>query len=356
VIRRIALTGTPAHRGAAHGSAYPAQLRDYTNERVALSGSDKWSGRSASTDEMLALAARMLPAHEAYAPHLYEEMVAMATAGDISAEEAVIVGGFTDFTDVVRGVLGVAPQEDNCTAVLVPAAAGEAGQGLYAQTWDMHDTATPYVVMLEVDADPGPAALVFTTIGCVGQIGMNEAGICVGINNLTAAAGQIGVTWPFVVRTVLEQIDLDDAVKAVVDAPLAGAHNFMLMDRTGRGINIEAMPQRSVVTEVTAVPFVHTNHVLDPELAQLEAKRAGALLESSASRLQRGRAHMARVPIGAADLMEMTRDPDAICQVAAPPYNIESCGAAVMRPATGDLWAVWGRPDQNEYESMRVGG
>ena len=33
---------------------------------------------------------------------------------------------------------------------------------------------------------------------------------------------------------------------------------------------------------------------------------------------------------------------------------MESSGAAIMRPATGELWAVWGLPAENEYESFRL--
>jgi isopenicillin-N N-acyltransferase-like protein len=51
--------------------------------------------------------------------------------------------------------------------------------------------------------------------------------------------------------------------------------------------------------------------------------------------------------------MEWTRDPEAICQRSKPPFHIESSGAVVMRPASGDLWAVWGLPAENEYEHFR---
>jgi hypothetical protein len=53
--------------------------------------------------------------------------------------------------------------------------------------------------------------------------------------------------------------------------------------------------------------------------------------------------------------MQMTRDPQAICQRSRPPYHLESSGAMVMRPATGELWAVWGLPSENEYERFELG-
>ncbi len=48
------------------------------------------------------------------------------------------------------------------------------GAGFLAQTWDMHDSATEHVTLIRVAPDSGPAALVFTTVGCLGQIGMNR--------------------------------------------------------------------------------------------------------------------------------------------------------------------------------------
>jgi len=54
-----------------------------------------------------------------------------------------------------------------------------------------------------------------------------------------------------------------------------------------------------------------------------------------------------------AGLTALTRDPD-VCQRARPPFNIESSGAVIMRPATGDFWAVSGSPADHEYEHLRL--
>ena len=59
---------------------------------------------------------------------------------------------------------------------------------------------------------------------------MNQAGIAIGINNLTATNGRVGVTWPFVVRKALAQTSIDDALVVVLEAELAGAHNYLLFD------------------------------------------------------------------------------------------------------------------------------
>ena len=35
---------------------------------------------------------------------------------------------------------------------------------------------------------------------------------------------------------------------------------------------------------------------------------------------------------------------------------VESSGAAVMRPKTGEFWACWGRPAENEYVAIAPSG
>jgi isopenicillin-N N-acyltransferase like protein len=354
-IRVLDLAGTPEEVGRAHGRAYPEMIREYTDERVRLAGEGTWSS-SLPRREVIALAEACLPAHEDYDADLYAEMLAMAEGAGLSPAEALIVGGFTDFIDAVKAIGGGDPYpEDTCTGALVPPDAG-GGEPWFAQTWDMHDTATPYIVMLRARVTGRPEALVFTTVGCLGQIGMNEHGLCVGINNLTAADGRIGVTWPFVVRKALAQTNVDDALACVTDADLAGGHNFFLLDRDGRGYDVEAMPTATHVVELRDEPLVHTNHCLAEVTQAVEGPRAPVRIASTENRYARAVELLGKRPIDERSLMDLTRDEEAICERPEPPYDVMSCGATVMRPRTGDLWAVWGLPAENEYEHFTVGG
>lgn len=349
-MRRLVLEGSAAERGTAHGETYRDEIRAYAEDRVALSSGGQWANRRADRDEILALAASMLPAHRAYSAELTDEMEAMAKACDLAPSEAVIVGGFTDFVDAVRALEDEVPEEDDCTSMLIPPRLGAVGRGYLAQTWDMHASATEHVALLDIQPEEGPRAFVFSTVGCLGQIGLNEAGIAVGINNLSASVGARGVTWPFVVRKALAQSNLEDALNCVLDAPLAGAHHYLLMDGSGRGYDVEAMPQGHTLRKLEEDPLVHTNHCLSAATQRYEAPKPEQLMDSSQARLTRALELLSRDQIGVEDLMAITRDPEAICQVAQPPYHIESSGAAVMSPATGELWAVWGLPSENEYD------
>ena len=352
-IRVLDLVGSPEQMGHVHGSAYGEQIRQYTQERVELASSALWTGGSLSQSDVLNIAEAMLPAHEAFSAPLHAEMMAMAKAAGISPAEAIIVGGFTDFIDTVRAEVGgpvpESVQEDDCTAVIIPDHRAD-GSGFLAQTWDMHDSATKHVILLRIKPDDAPASVIFTTGGALAQLGMNELGVCVGINNLTATDGCRGVTWPTVVREALNQETAAAARDVIMDANLAGGHNFHLFDATGDGYSIEAMPTVRPAETLGTDAIVRTNHALSQGAIAVEGDKAPAMMESSQLRLQTGIDLVDREGITADDLMELTREPSAICQVPVEPYHIESSGAAVMRPRTKEFWACWGQPASNDYQ------
>ena len=350
-IRVVGLRGDPESLGAVHGSRFASEIRDYAADRLALSA----QGTSLTREELLDLAVRCMPAHRAYSESLTTEMEALAEAAGLSVPEALIVGGYTDFIDVVRAEAGAARVDDTCTAVIVPDDRAS-GAGFLTQTWDMHASATPHIVMLDIQADTGPAALAFSTVGCLGQIGMNEAGIAIGINNLTAADGRVGVTWPFVVRKVLQQRDFDSAISCILDAHLAGGHNFLVFDANGNGASIEAMPTATHVTRLEREPLVHTNHCIASATSEVEGARPVDLEESSRLRLAHASQLLADGAVGVAEMMALTRDERSICRHPDPPYSYESCGAAIMRPRTREFWACWGVPSENEYERFDLVG
>jgi isopenicillin-N N-acyltransferase-like protein len=134
-----------------------------------------------------------------------------------------------------------------------------------------------------------------TIIGCVGMIGMNEAGVAVGINNLVAEDGQVGVTWPFVIRKVLAQDNLQDALTCITSARLAGGHNYLLVDASGHGYNIEAMASRYHIQEVKTGALVHTNHCLISQNVAVERTRLPKSRASSETRLSRAEEKLGEV-------------------------------------------------------------
>ena len=348
-LTQLTVEGSPAEIGALHGAMFASEIREYVDDRVALSA----IGTNLGRDEVLAIASRMLGAHKRYDAALFTEMAAMADAAQISLEEAVIVGGYTDFIDTVRAHAGGSAFEDTCTAVLTTDAQS-AGAGFLGQTWDMNASATPHVFLLDIATNEDPRVLTFTTHGTLGQIGMNTAGISIGISNLTVTDGALGVTWPFVVRKVLRQESFDAALACIVEAPLAGAHNFMLRDAEGNGASIEATPTRHHIERLGSETLVHTNHCIAPDTIAVEAERPEFLSRSSAARFEHATELLEEMPHTIERLMSLFADERSICRHRDPEFGYESSGAAIMRPATGDFWACWGLPSENQYERFSL--
>ena len=338
-LRVLEVFGDSADLGREHGAACAAMIHDYLEDRIGLTSEEKWSGGNTDRDLILELASQTLPFHEAFSPSLYAEMVAMAEAAGITPAEAVVVGGFTDVVDVVRSHVGSAPDEHNCTAVINPE------EGFYAQTWDMHASAGEYVILLKLDPMVGPAAIVQTTAGCLGQMGLNEAGISVGINNLNSM-GKPGVTWPLVVRRVLEQATFEAAIEVVTGADLAGGHNFMIMGPDGRGANIEAMPNGQRVTLVEDKPFVHANHCLDESTSLEHGYREPEHVLNSELRQDIGISNSANPEVFFKD-PEISRHTDD-------PHGVATCGAVIIEPTRRRMKAVWGVPGDHPWEIFQL--
>lgn len=374
-LRVLKLSGAPYEIGYAHGNAYAADIAMLTEERLRLATDPFWAGgRAAGMDEVRALGEACLRAHIAYAPDLMEEMRGMADATGLGLNELVIMNGFTDFVDVVAndantvqfvaGVESLLDDQGGCTAFIVNGSETRDGRPLIGQTWDMHSSATQHVLLLDIQPEAGPALLTFTITGCVGMIGMNEAGVAVGINNLLGADGRPGVHWPYVVRKMLAQTTVEDAVSALAEAPLSGAHNYVVMGQTRQGelhgYNVEATATH-VQIERAHHFLTHSNHCLSPALQAVERPRKALSLESTCNRLDQSRAFLGarRGSININAIKEMTRlhvpGQMSICAHAQPGYDVESSGACIMSPATRQMWALWGLPCQNEYEEFTVG-
>lgn len=357
----LELRGSPYAMGRRHGDAFRDTLRAYADERVRLAGSPAWTDRSLERGEVLALARASLEAHADYSPDLADELRGMADACDLTPEELVVVGGFTDFVDTVynsapraAGAVAESAAVDDCTAFLLPASRVRSGGAVLAQTWDMHEGSAEHLVLLRGRPDHGPAFLAYTTAGCVGMIGMNEAGVAVGINNLMAADGRVGVTWPFVVRRMLMQASLDDALRVLREAPIAGGHNFLVLDASGAGADVEAMPTHHHLTPLDGAAVCHTNHALDAETRARQRPRDATSQADSEARLERARALLADGAFDLDGVEAVLGDTQAICHRGAPPRFVGTCGAVVMQPATGTFRAVKGMPSAHPFETVAL--
>jgi isopenicillin-N N-acyltransferase-like protein len=201
-------------------------------------------------DELALAQARVLAGY----PDFYAEFTAIAESAHLSLADLVILNNYTDMRDFGG--------EGGCSVV----ALRNARETLAGQTWDMHASATPYILHLST-----PEAEILTVVGCLGLAGVGRKGVGVLINNLHSHEFKVGLIWPALVRGML----LESSARAArnymeKNLPCSG-HNYLLVDAQ-EALNVEATGQRVATTgelRGSGVIF-HTNHYVDPELSKTE--------------------------------------------------------------------------------------
>lgn len=355
---------SPREWGRIHGESYRSEVKALAAIRMYLCTK---VGSFRDTAQVIAAARAHLPVLERYDAGLHAELLGIAEGAAVTPEEIVVANHYTDLRDLDpdpatwvpapthddptgRGGSGAAGAEhDGCSALWAESPTGR----ILAQTWDMHATAIPYVMMLRVPAKPaaregddaGPAATLLTVTGCLGMAGMNAARVGIAINNLFSTDATLGVVWPAMVRRALQKTTAAGARDVIASSPIGSGHHYFVADRT-EAFAIEASGTRRKPLAVGAV-YCHTNHSLDPDIA---ARSKVPATSSTFARMRWLQADLARAPIANLDdaWRRLGSDdgwPLSVCTNQATPeapHAVATCGAIAMNLDSGELWAQQG--------------
>ena len=337
-LRIIDLSGDPYDMGYAHGQQLADQVHGLAQERYRLCV----EGKSASRDDVLALARKHLEVQAQHAPEVHREFCGIADGAKIAPEELLIGNGYTDFKDVLASS---APHE--CTSFLVRPAAAANGRTYLGQTWDMHGSAEAFVVVLRRKPSHGPQSITLTTAGCLSLVGMNEHGLAIGNNNLTPTDPRPGMIYLAMIHDFLNQRSFPRAQAAITDAPRASGHNYYMADAAGHVLDVETTARRFAAIDPAGNTYAHANHYEAAELKQWEAQPPG---QSTLARKARLAALLsaAEGEINVARLHQCLSDTEggehgSICRHG----QACTCAAAVMCPQERELFLCQGTPDTN---------
>jgi len=241
----------PTERGQQHGEIVREQISEIAEIRL-----ERMCNTSHYTrpKDVLALAHDHIPMLEKFDLNLYNELKGISQGSNNSIERLIVLNHYTDMRDITPGEYA---DLGGCSIIYSPSSTG----ALLGQTWDIHESALPYVAILKFND-----AILFSITGCLGMAGVNNSSVGITINNLSSTDARIGVIWPALVRKALTHTSAVKACAQILQAPNGSGRHYAIGDLENFfGIETSGT-KKKVVWDKASELYFHTNHCLDPEM------------------------------------------------------------------------------------------
>jgi isopenicillin-N N-acyltransferase like protein len=355
----VSVSGGPYERGVRYGRQCGDLIARYADILLrTIRQEATWRALpvdpSLDRESLLPRCLAFLPQYEAFAPHLVEEMRGIADGAKLTFAEVMLVNVRAEVmgirSDVVAHRSGdaAAAPVDGCTAFALGRSASANGEIVAGQNLDQDPANADLLIMLRVEPDDAPPALMCTFAGLVGYPGINAAGITVFQNALSTSQWRLrGMPQYLLKRVLLEQVTLAGCIDVLREARLCSSTNYVLADRD-TVLAVETTPDGIATVAAENDVVVHANHFADPVLAQHDALLPG--MPDSACRARRLAALIAQSPERptAATMMDMLADhggyPASICRHEP---SFASIASLLAEPDHGRLHVAAGNPCQH---------
>jgi isopenicillin-N N-acyltransferase-like protein len=265
----LRVAGRPGDLGLAHGRAFATTIADN------LAFYREWlsQGGGIGGDRLLELARDFLPVLEEHFPAMVEEMEGIARGAGLGLDEIALINARTDIAAIAeRESAGHAVP--GCTALALFGRRRQQPALALGQNWDWDTVLADAPVVLRLEPADGPPFVSLVEAGMLGKIGFNghRLGVCLNFlsHRTDAPEGRRGVPIHCLLRAVLGCGSIDEAVAVVSRAPRCASANFLLAQHDAEGpraLDLEICPTSVATLEPDGSRLVHTNHFLDPELA-----------------------------------------------------------------------------------------
>jgi hypothetical protein len=245
-----------------------------------------------------------------------------------------------------------------CTSLGISCDASATGQALGAQNRDLVPEYRGRMALLHLRPRGKTALLMHSVPGEIGGVGMNSHGVAVFANSIWARADRNWQAPPLTRRAMLECASAAEAIERVraMDGPAVGS--FLVVDRSGRILNLEILPPALAVISRGRGVFVHTNHCLDASLLPHEAERTPA--PGSPARCARARelleAAAGRVSVETllATLADHAGRPEPICRHAGSSSAWETASCLIADLGARTLLLSYGPPCEGQVVAYQI--
>jgi isopenicillin-N N-acyltransferase-like protein len=268
----ISLQGSPFEIGQMHGEtlreSIGAVIQVYMDLFLALGG----GARDSIRELALGFAERI----ERFDRRYIEEINGIAIGSGADVRDILALNARTE---ILTSLLAASKE---CTLFSF------VKEGILAQTWDWLRKLEGRVVLLKINRHDGHIVLTMTEPGIVGKIGINSAGLGVGLNILSSAQRANGVPVHILLRAALDASSWEEARDRLTKSQIGTNSAITLADDQARCFTCEYKGGAFEILEPRNGVLVHTNHYI--------AEAADSLIPDSKPRLARAESLIENLP------------------------------------------------------------
>ncbi len=347
--KEITIQGTPYVRGLSYGQ----QCREEIGVSIKVYGTLFEELKGLSWKDARKISEFYLSKTRDFAPDYVEEMRGIAEGANVDILDIAALNARTE-------IMFAQLDAQECTTLSLLPPATEGGQVIAAQNWDFYRQLRDSMMILHVHQENKPNFVMVSEAGMIGGIGMNDRGIGVLLNALTADTTCQGIPLRTRMRAMLDSDTLAEAYAKGSHKPTSVGH-LVATHKDGVAIAFE-MDSKGIETIIPEDGvWVHTNHYLGPKMYQAHdaAPRASTYI-----RLQRIQALVkeAHGKITKETVMEMLQDhagyPYSLCthENSKNPVTTQYVTnfAIIMDLTEGCFYLAPGNPCESEFEKYGI--
>ncbi len=316
-------------------------------------------------------------ATQKHLPRVFEEMRGVADGAEIPFDDLFLMSVEELLYEEVRGAVAassVTPTHHHahanrvalcvmtrrrhpsppkgCSDLAAAPPATRDGHVWLAHNNDLGPSSRAHLFVTHFRVNGEPEILAVTIGGWFISVGLNNAGIALTGNQLNANDSRAGAPRLLVVRDILAQTNLDDALASALLPERASSYNNIIASQDARIVNVEGSATAAALTwaQNDGGAVAHTNHYLAPEMLHFEADAPH--VNMSASRCARAfdytQKYRGRIDfeICARFVRDHVYAPWSVCKHAGQSVTVFS---ALMDLTDLKLWLAPGNPCVNEF-------
>ena len=268
---------TPYRRGFQHGAALKfvinrtlLQFEQWLEDNANIEEPGKMIKDFARTTGHIATVKEQMP-------DLYEEMKGIADGADVDFDELFVYQSFDELFLFLLKSGSIDFANGHCTTTGI-----YGRKGLPNYLTHNNDIPTYHVggvTVLKISyPDSDLVILQQTFAGQIGQNGVNNYGVSVGVNTIAdLPITDYGIPVSFHVRRILESRNVEEAVDYLDGSVFGTSMNYMIGDRE-KVISVETWEESAAVLDIEDNYLAHTNHTLQkdaPVTFEMDASSGG---------------------------------------------------------------------------------